>query len=142
MLIDGRNRLRACVEAGVDVVHEALGAHYSEEMILDLIVSLNMARRQLNPGQRAMVGIEYEARLAEAAKARQASAGGDKFTRQAPDQGKPLPADLRERRRRESSERAARVVGASGRAVQQAKKVAAAARGTARPDQHPGGSSS
>lgn len=50
-LVDGRNRYRACEAAGVDPVFERLGSHYTEPMILDLIASKNLARRQLNAGQ-------------------------------------------------------------------------------------------
>lgn len=135
VLIDGRNRLRACIEAGVDVVHDTLGAHYTEPMILDLIVSLNVARRQLNPGQRAMAGLAYEQCYAAYARAQQAEAAAaerkareERITNPNAQVSKPqVVADLRPERDRKSSERAARITGASGRAVQQAKKVTAAA---------------
>lgn len=39
---------------------EALPANYAEHQILDLIVSKNLARRHLNPGQRNAIGLEYE----------------------------------------------------------------------------------
>jgi hypothetical protein len=44
ILVDGRNRLRACLAAGVDEVHRTLPDRYTEPMILDLIVSVNLAR--------------------------------------------------------------------------------------------------
>src|SRR5207248_212017 len=68
VLIDGRNRYRACEAAGVDPVFETLPARYTEPMILDLIVSKNLARRQLNPGQRSAMAVEYEKYYAEANK--------------------------------------------------------------------------
>lgn len=136
VLVDGRNRWRACEEAGADPVFETLREGYSETAILDLIMSKNMARRQLNAGQRALMGVEYERYYAEAVKAteaaRKASAVGDESSRHGNSTSTLTPADLREsppvaptldRRRRESSERAAKVVGASGRAIQQAKAV-------------------
>lgn len=133
VLIDGRNRYRACEEASSDQVYERLGAHYTEPMILDLIVSKNMARRQLNAGQRALMALEYERHYAEAVKA----AEGARKMAAAPwesdkrDDSKSTVADLRQQdvwvepnaRARKSSERAAKVVGSSGRAVQQAKAV-------------------
>jgi protein gp37/ParB-like chromosome segregation protein Spo0J len=135
VLIDGRNRYRACEAAGSDQVYERLGAHYTEPMILDLIVSKNLARRQLNPGQKAMAALEYEERYKEAIKSeeakRKASAGGPGAAAKRAN-GTSTLADLREsgewvepqaRREQWSSERAAKAVGTSGRAVQQAKAV-------------------
>lgn len=129
VLIDGRNRYRACEEAGVDPVFETLGSHYSEPMILDLIVSKNLARRQMNPGQRAFAAMKYEERYAAATKAAE--------TERKRQQDLTLPAeqiqsqsdattraDLRtSERSQRSDERAAKATGASGRAVQQAKSV-------------------
>jgi protein gp37/ParB-like chromosome segregation protein Spo0J len=133
VLIDGRNRYRACDTAGVDQVYERLGAHYTEPMILDLIVSKNMARRQLNPGQRALMALEYERYYAEAAKeAQRAAARSTTEKVNAQVTGSTLMADLpsadvwiepQAREERTSRERAAKVVGSSGRAVQQAKAV-------------------
>lgn len=136
VLIDGRNRYRACDAAGLDQVYERLGAHYTEPMILDLIVSKNMARRQLNQGQRALMALEYERHYSEATKtaeaARKAAAIGDESARRGNSSSTSTRADLRTtgewiepqvRRQQRSDERAAKVVGASGRAVQQAKAV-------------------
>ncbi|MEU1497342.1 DUF5131 family protein [Streptomyces sp. NPDC005732] len=135
VLIDGRNRWRACEEAGSDPVFETLPDRYTEPMILDLIVSKNMARRQLNPGQRALMALEYERYYAEAAKeveaARKLAQGNATKVRDTernatmadlPSQGVRVEPMAREERT--SRERAAKVVGASGRAVQQAKAVA------------------
>lgn len=133
VLIDGRNRLRACLAAGRDPVFDVLGANYTEPMILDLIVSLNVARRQLNPGQKAMAGVAYDRYYTEATKAAEAERKARDRTLPSGTVGIPsgvaTVADLRQsqERQRKSSERAAKVVGASGRAVQQAKKVAKAA---------------
>ncbi len=132
VLIDGRNRYRACDAASSDQVYERLGAHYTEPMILDLIVSKNMARRQLNAGQRALMALEYERFYGAAAKEVQQDAGRQTAQKvNAQVTGSTLVADLRQEdfwepeapRERKSSERAAKVVGASGRAVQQAKAV-------------------
>src|SRR5690606_28925468 len=71
-LVDGRNRYRACEAAGVDPVFERLGSHYTEPMILDLIASKNLARRQLNAGQRAFLGLRYLERYDAATKEREA----------------------------------------------------------------------
>jgi protein gp37/ParB-like chromosome segregation protein Spo0J len=136
LLIDGRNRYRACEAAGADPVYERLGAHYTEPMILDLIVSKNMARRQLNPGQRALMALEYERHYAESIRAaeseRKAEAVGNQNSHHGNSASSRTVADLppqnvwvepQARDQRKSRERAAKVVGASGRAVQQAKAV-------------------
>jgi protein gp37 len=162
VLIDGRNRYRACEAAGIDVACHTLGAHYTETMILDLIVSKNIERRQLNPGQRNALAVEYDEFYADAMKAEEtarkavqprAEAGSNTGGRFISQGDKPSPADLPDsavpqtvtaachcgddtmghthppeprhqpRRERESRERAAKVVGGSGRGVQQAKTV-------------------
>jgi protein gp37/ParB-like chromosome segregation protein Spo0J len=140
VLVDGRNRYRACEAAGADPVFETLPERYTEPLILDLIVSKNMARRQLNAGQRALMALEYERYYAAAAKASQREAGrqtAEKVNAQVT--SSTVRADLREPsstpeknvwvepqtpRDRRADERAAKAVGASGRAVQQAKAVA------------------
>ena len=134
VLVDGRNRYRACEAAGADPVFETLPERYTEPLILDLIVSMNMARRQLNQGQRALMALEYE-RYYAAAQSKGAPVGNSNASRPTPDTSPSVDtkvADLRQQdfwvepqapRERKSSERAAKAVGASGRAVQQAKAV-------------------
>ncbi|WP_367138961.1 MULTISPECIES: DUF5131 family protein [Streptomyces] len=133
VLIDGRNRYRACEQAGVDPVFETLGAHYDGLAILNLIVDRNERRRDMNAGQKAMVALALEPMFAAAAKTAQREAGrrtAEKVNAQVT--GSTVVADLppqnvwaepQTRDERKSRERAAQVVGASGRAVQQAKAV-------------------
>lgn len=131
VLIDGRNRYRACEQAGVDPVFEMLGAHYDELKILNLIVDRNERRRDMNAGQKAFVALALEPMFADALKAKEAerktAAVGDNSARRGNAPSTSTPADLREsspsRHERESAAKAAKVVGASGRAVQQAKAV-------------------
>ncbi len=135
VLVDGRNRWRACQAAAIEPSFETLPAAYAESMILDLIVSKNMARRHLNPGQRAMVALAYEGAIAAAAAIgrpigstsnRSPTATNVVTPREKtvadlpPFQPPAQPAAAAERK---SREQAARVTGASGRAVQQAKAV-------------------
>ena len=135
VLIDGRNRYRACEAAGSTPRFKRLESHYNEARILDLIVSLNVERRHLDAGSRAFLALDYEAAYAEAAKATQAENArrtaervNAQVTRPAnvadlphspppPGPVSPRPED------RKSRERAAKAVGASGRGVQQAKAV-------------------
>jgi protein gp37 len=122
VLVDGRNRYRACEAAGADPVFEVLPERYTETMILDLIVSKNLARRHLNPGQKAFVSLEYERFYSEAAKAQEQQR---KITEPANQhtQSSATTADLQSRYERQSTTRAAKVTGSSGRAVAQAKAV-------------------
>src|ERR1700730_12689029 len=54
-IVDGRNRYRACVEAeytfdpGADFAN--VGRDWSDEEIKDYVISANLQRRHLNPGQ-------------------------------------------------------------------------------------------
>ncbi len=50
-IIDGRNRYRACIAAETFPVFDVLEASYTELMIIDLIVSVNLKRRA--PDRRA-----------------------------------------------------------------------------------------
>jgi hypothetical protein len=50
VLIDGRNRLRACEIAGVEPTYQSLNGHDARAFI----VSANLARRNLTKGQQAM----------------------------------------------------------------------------------------
>ncbi len=55
-LLDGRNRLRACEELGIAPRFETFVG--SEQDAVDLAASLNVARRQSTPGQRAAAAVE------------------------------------------------------------------------------------
>lgn len=130
VLIDGRNRFRACMASGVDPVFEVLPERYTEAMTLDYIVSTNIERRHLNAGQKAWVAQAYEEAFAAATKAtedeRKRSMGGPSTIAQSATNGTATRADLRttkDDRSLRSDERAAKVVGASGRAVQQMKAL-------------------
>lgn len=141
VLIDGRNRYRACEAAGVDAVFRRLGSFYTDAMILDFIVSVNLARRHLNTGQKAMLALRIESAYAEIAKEAQREAARQTNAKleSAPGKIATLPADLREAseslpvpplvvqspppKQRESATKAAKTVGVSARAVQQAKAV-------------------
>ena len=143
-LLDGRNRLMACYRTNQEVVLE----RYEGGDPVQFSLSANLHRRHLNPGQRAVVALKVRELLQPAAKERQREAG-EQFGR-----GAKVPADLREaippqlnpgqravvalqvrdeiakeeaerkRRERETAAQAAKAVGASPRAVEQAARVA------------------
>ena len=119
-LLDGRNRLLACYETHQEVVLD----RYEGTDPVEFSLSANLHRRHLNPGQRAVVALKVRKLLQPAAKERIAHAGRSS----AP--GKPsekASADLRDlstpTEHRKSTADAAKAVGASPRAVEQAARV-------------------
>lgn len=127
LVIDGRNRFRACELAGVEprfLTNQLLDA----QSIGRWIVSTNLHRRHLTASQRAAVAVAYERVFAEAAKARQRKAGGNKFA----DQQEPLRENLPERSGDDTpprsdyhaSDEAGELFNVSGRSVRDAKFVA------------------
>jgi hypothetical protein len=75
VIIDGRNRLRACLEAGVAPRFEELDPALEEAAILDLILAANLFRRHLNASQRALIVNKMRPSYAAAAKERQREHG-------------------------------------------------------------------
>jgi ParB-like chromosome segregation protein Spo0J len=51
-VLDGRNRWRACLEAGVECRSNTFVG--SDEQLLDFIIDMNLHRRHLDESQRAM----------------------------------------------------------------------------------------
>ena len=124
-LLDGRNRLMACFETNQEVlIDEYLGADP-----VQFSLSANLHRRHLNAGQRAVVALMVRELLQPAARERQGERTDLK------PKTADIPADLRERevaaqedqrreaRQREVAAQAAKSVGASPRAVEQAARV-------------------
>lgn len=113
-LLDGRNRVRACVKTNTPIQTRT----YEGSDPVGFVVSLNLKRRHLTTGQRAMLALTLEPMLSADAKQRQGQ-------RNDLVQDDNIPADLPEcsERERESRERAASLTGTSGRAVSQAKRV-------------------
>lgn len=130
VMIDGRNRYRACEAAGVTPRFRVLESGRTDLDVLKLVVDRNERRRDLTAGQKAMVALALEPLLAEATRQAEAQRKLENPSNQFTAHSSATPADLPEsrpelepRRERESRERAAKAVGASGRAVAQAKAV-------------------
>jgi N6-adenosine-specific RNA methylase IME4 len=102
-ILDGRNRYRACVEAGVDPVFEMFDGGDP----VAYVISLNLRRRQLDESQRAMVA----ARLANIGH------GGDRKSDQAANL--PLEAPIQQ----VSQAQAAQLTNVGERSVRSARKV-------------------
>jgi hypothetical protein len=73
-IIDGRNRYRACMRAGVT-------PHYQEwdgkGSLVAFAVSLNVKRRHLTSSQLSVIALGVERQLGDEAKERQRQSGGD-----------------------------------------------------------------
>lgn len=130
LLLDGRNRLMACFETNQEVlVEEYLGSDP-----VQFSLSANLHRRHLNAGQRAFVALKVRELLQPAAKERQREAASEAAQSRPRDEAGKLQvsADLREAspppkttpaEHRKTTAQAAKAVGASPRAVEQAARV-------------------
>jgi len=117
MILDGRNRYRACQELGIQPPPpRTLGNGQSPTAF---VVSANLHRRHLSQSQKACVANNVEKYLAKEAKQRQRKHGGT-----APGRKKTVPARLPEViSNGEAREQAAAIVGVSPRYVSDAKAV-------------------
>ncbi|MCT4654229.1 MAG: ParB/RepB/Spo0J family partition protein [Cohaesibacter sp.] len=104
LVLDGRNRLKACQELGVEPDYKRFEG--SESDVVDYVVSLNLRRRHLNASQRAMVA----ATVANFTKADAGAQGGSnrKFAVAS----------------KKTTQQAADMMNVSERAVSTAKKIA------------------
>jgi len=109
-LLDGRNRLEACSRAGLPPQIRI----YDGSDPIGFVMSENLQRRHLTAGQRAMLALEVLPHIES-----EVQVGRPPKTTE-------IVADLPQFPEK-SRERAAKVVGASGRAVSQAKRVSEAA---------------
>jgi ParB-like chromosome segregation protein Spo0J len=133
VLLDGRNRARACEAAGVNITTRI----YTGGDPVGFVVSMNLTRRHLTTGQRAMLALEVEQLIAATNRAGRPVAvpfvidGQESFDALDDDDEEiesVIRAELHElnTQERRSDSKAAKVTGTSGRAVSQAKRVAAA----------------
>ena len=117
-LLDGRNRVAACSRAGVAPRHEV----YRGDDPVAYVMALNMDRRHLTTGQKAMLALKIVPMYEAEGLARQVF-GGQVAGRGRPQQ---VMADLPKpiQPRLVARDKAGAAVKVSGRAVQQAKRVA------------------
>ena len=116
-ILDGRNRSLACKRAGIEPSYEMFSG--SHEEALKLVVSLNLERRHLDEGQRAMAGARLKPMFEALAKERQ-EASRAKPGEQVPQVRANLPGPSVEHRSRDD---AARAVNVSPRSVENASRV-------------------
>ena len=74
VLLDGRNRMRACALAGVTPTIK----QFTGDSPVAFVIAANLRRRDLTASQKACIAVEIEPMFAEEAKARQQAAGGDR----------------------------------------------------------------
>ena len=119
-IIDGRNRYRACMEAGRDPVFNLLEPDYTEAQLLDMILALNLDRRHLDPTQRAGIASKYLEYYEAAVPPPVRDASGKYVSA-----GETETPDLEDRLSRESAAKAAKVTGASRTGVRMWKRIEA-----------------
>jgi hypothetical protein len=107
-IIDGRNRYKACIEAGVEPQYREWDGIGS---LVQFVVDLNLERRHLSSTQKAVSALEIEEQLAKEAVKRMLAG-------KAPD-----PTTILSGGSGESAHQAGAIVGASGTYVKEAKNI-------------------
>lgn len=115
ILVDGRNRLAACRIANVDHSYHMLPEDYTDEQILNTVVSTNIRRRHLTAGQKAMIAAALEPMYAEAMQVGRPKSGEEKIVENFP--------QFSECGNKAREQAAAAVGGISGRSVSDAKAL-------------------
>lgn len=117
-LVDGRNRLKACEELGIEPLISEL---MDETDPVQYALSLNLHRRHLTPSQLAMIAEKVRGIYEVEAKQAQQKAGGDKKSAKAKSvvENLPQPKNAGEKAR----DKAAKTVGVSGKSVDMARTV-------------------
>jgi len=118
-IIDGRNRERACRELGIPLKTREWSGKGS---LVAFVVSMNLHRRHLSSGQRAMIGEAMLPMLEDEAKDRM-SQGGKRSgrTRRGENEGMAKMPYLSDEKT--SREQAAKLVGTNPRYIQDAKMI-------------------
>ena len=114
-IVDGRNRYLACREAGLDPKFKEV----SPESPISFVVSMNLMRRHLTPGQGASAATEALPFYEKEAKERQRASGAPKGQKG----GTRVSARMREPLEGKASEKASEDFGVSPRYVEDAKEI-------------------
>jgi DNA modification methylase len=110
-ILDGRNRYEACIECGVEPQYRQWNGSGG---VIDFVISMNLNRRHLDPGQKAMCALKAEQLLGVQAKERMLL-------------GKTIDpvANLQQGHKSRAGEQAAKMFNVSERYVNYAKKLEA-----------------
>ncbi len=107
LIVDGRQRYRACNELGIE---PRMREWDGKGSLLHFVVSMNLHRRHLTTSQRAMLAADLKPLFEQEARARQGARTD-------------LRATIPEKERGKASEHAARLVNVSPRSVESASKI-------------------
>ncbi len=113
-IIDGRNRYRACIDANVEPRVQEFSGNTKD--LVHFVVSLNLIRRHLTPGQRAALAVTIRPMLAKQAKKRQYQAEGQP-------QGAKSDQEILPEQMGQARDKAGEIVGVSGKYVDDAARV-------------------
>lgn len=120
-IIDGRNRYKACLESGIDPLYREWDGNGS---LIAFVVDLNLERRHLTSSQKAMSAIRIEQQLAKEAEKR---VGGRPLKPIGDDNINSInnekPVSTLTQVSGRSADQAAKITGASGGYVRDAKKI-------------------
>jgi ParB-like chromosome segregation protein Spo0J len=121
-LIDGRHRIEACEELGINWENFAEEAGADQDPVAEAL-SLNLHRRHLSPSQLAMVADKVRGIYDEEGKAAKSAAGGDKKSSKAKEKSDVANLPQAKNTGAKSRDKAAEAVGVSGKLADAAKKV-------------------
>ena len=127
LIIDGRNRLKACHQLGIEPKFIEFNSNQS---VSEYVISKNLHRRHLNASQRAVVALEFLPLLEEEAKEKQRLAGietQEKLKQKALEVVAKMPqpeeVEVSNDRAPTSRDKAGKLLQVGGRYVQDAKKI-------------------
>ncbi len=118
-IIDGRNRYRACLKAGVEPRFQEWD---SKGSLVAFAVSLNVKRRHLTSSQLSAIALGVLTKLEEEANKRQSEGGGDKVSVFAPAVSQSFDQALEDKGK--STQIAAKMLNTNSQYIADAKKIA------------------